>query len=94
MENKESQQLKPSNPEAKKVTTHPRKNEKLQKSTSISHKNAHLKIDREQILEYPQSQLPTDAQFKGYEEVIVQDITLTQTCRPHREFSPDAHPSR
>jgi len=40
--------------------------------------------DREEILEYPRSELPADAEFKGYfreasrrEEVIVQDIKLT-----------------
>lgn len=27
-------------------------------------------------MEYPESELPADAQFKGYEEVIVQDILL------------------
>ncbi len=37
-------------------------------------KNNQLKIDREQILIVPSEQLPPDAQFKGYEEVIVQDI--------------------
>jgi hypothetical protein len=41
-----------------------------------SSKNASIKIDREWILEYPESQLPADAEFKGYEEVIVQDISL------------------
>ncbi len=35
------------------------------------------KIDREETLEYPLELLPADAQFKGYEEVIVQDITLS-----------------
>lgn len=28
------------------------------------------------LLEYPQDKLPEDAQFKGYEEVIIQDIIL------------------
>jgi hypothetical protein len=41
-----------------------------------SSKNALLKIDREWILEYPESELPTDAEFKGYEKVVVQDISL------------------
>jgi regulator of replication initiation timing len=41
-----------------------------------SSKNALIKIDREWILEYPESDLPADAEFKGYEEVIVQDILL------------------
>lgn len=41
-----------------------------------SDKNAYIKIDRKEILEYPQSSLPSDAEFKGYEEVIIQDILL------------------
>lgn len=41
-----------------------------------SHKNTNLTIDREEILEYPKSELPPDAEFKGYEEVIIQDILL------------------
>lgn len=35
-----------------------------------------FKVDREKILEYPQAELPFDSEFKGYEEVIVQDILL------------------
>ncbi|MUG94658.1 transposase [Scytonema sp. UIC 10036] len=35
-----------------------------------------MQIEREKILEYPQSELPPDAEFKGYEDVIVQDIVL------------------
>ena len=49
---------------------------KTPKQHSKSSKNPTIKIDREQILEYPQDQLPEDAQFKGYEEVIIQDIIL------------------
>jgi regulator of replication initiation timing len=41
-----------------------------------SSKNANIQIDRERILEYPKSELPPDAEFKGYEEVVVQDISL------------------
>ena len=49
---------------------------KLPKPHSKSSKNQKIKIDREQILKYPQDKLPEDAQFKGYEEVIIQDIIL------------------
>ena len=47
------------------------------KKHSKSSKNQSIKIDREEILEYPNELLPADAQFKGYEEVIIQDIILT-----------------
>jgi len=50
---------------------------KTPKQHSKSSKNQTIKIDRKQILEYPQDKLPADAEFKGYEEVIVQDIILT-----------------
>ena len=46
------------------------------KKHSKGNKNESIKIDREEILEYPKQLLPADAQFKGYEEVIVQDIKL------------------
>ena len=39
-------------------------------------KNNRLRIDREQIVEVDKSRLPADAQFKGYEAVVVQDIRI------------------
>ncbi|MDR9893185.1 hypothetical protein G7B40_001115 [Aetokthonos hydrillicola Thurmond2011] len=56
-----------------------------------SSKNQSIKIDREEILEYPLKLLPADAQFKGYEEVIVQDIKLTTDnvlFRKQKYYSP------
>ena len=53
------------------------KERKTPKKHSKGCKNATIKIDREEILEYPQDKLPVDAEFKGYEQVIVQDISLT-----------------
>ena len=52
------------------------KERKMPKKHSKRSKNATIKIDREEILEYPQDQLPSDAEFKGYEQVIIQDISL------------------
>jgi regulator of replication initiation timing len=46
------------------------------KKHSKSSKNKEIKVDRTSILDYPASELPDDAQFKGYEEVIIQDIAL------------------
>ena len=37
-------------------------------------KKAEIKIDREQILEVDPAVLPKDAEFKGYEDIVVQDI--------------------
>lgn len=56
-----------------------------------SSKNQSIKIDREEILEYPLKLLPADAQFKGYEQVIVQDIKLTTDnvlFRKQKYYSP------
>ena len=49
---------------------------KITNPKSKSSKNKNIKIDREEILDYNEEELPEDAIFKGYEEVIVQDIKL------------------
>jgi regulator of replication initiation timing len=46
------------------------------KKHTKSSKNKSIKVDRTEILDYPWSKLPADAQFKGYEQVIIQDISL------------------
>lgn len=53
-----------------------------------------IKIDREEKLEVERSQLPGDAEFKGYEEVIVQDLVIkTDNVRFMKEkyYSPSLH---
>jgi len=37
-------------------------------------KQAQIRIDRVEVVKVDQERLPPDAQFKGYEEVIVQDV--------------------
>src|SRR4028119_239000 len=67
------------------------KERKTPKKHSKGSKNATIKIDREEILEYPQDQLPADAKFKGYEQVIVQDISLATDnilFRKQKYYSP------
>jgi hypothetical protein len=39
-------------------------------------KNATIRIDREQVLEVDPAILPPDAEFKGHEEVVVQDVVF------------------
>src|SRR5216117_124826 len=46
------------------------------KAWSKRSKTAHIPIDREQVLLVDPDGLPPDAQFKGYEEVVVQDVLL------------------
>ena len=49
-------------------------------------KNANIQIDREQVVQVDQANLPADAEFKGYEDVVVQDILLrTDNVRFRKE---------
>ncbi|MEG4535515.1 hypothetical protein [Microcoleus sp. D2_18a_D3] len=67
------------------------KERKTPKKHSKRSKNATIKIDREEILEYPTDQRPADAEFKGYEQVIIQDIRLATDnilFRKQKYYSP------
>ncbi len=49
-------------------------------------KNANIQIDREQVVKVDQANLPADAEFKGYEDVVVQDILVrTDNVRFRKE---------
>jgi len=49
-------------------------------------KVSEVKIDREEIVEIDKAQLPEDAEFKGYESVIVQDLQIkTDNIRFQKE---------
>src|SRR5215211_2347581 len=57
-------------------------------------KRADLRIDRELVVPLDPSTLPPDAQFKGYQRVIVQDVVLTtDTVRllKAKYYSPSEH---
>lgn len=61
-----------------------------------SSKKANIHIDREQVLEVDPAILPEDAQYKGYEDVVVQDIALvTNNVLFHKQkyYSPSRHRS-
>ena len=67
------------------------KERKLPKKHSKEGKKESIKIDREEILECEPEKLPADVEFKGYEEVIVQDIKLTTDnilFRKQKYYSP------
>ncbi len=56
------------------------------KAWSKSSKTAKIHIDREQTLRIDPANLPSDAQFKGYEDTIVQDVILrTDNVLFHKE---------
>ena len=57
-------------------------------------KRASLRIDRELVVPLDQATLPPDAQFKGYQPIVVQDIVLTtDTVRllKAKYYSPSEH---
>jgi regulator of replication initiation timing len=67
------------------------KERKTPKKHSKGSKNKTITIDREEIVKYPQDKLPPDAEFKGYQEVIIQDITLSTDnvlFRKEKYYSP------
>ena len=63
--------------------------EKERRKPRKRHKNskkATIKIDREEVVKVDQEILPADAEFKGYDEVVVQDIILkTDNVRFRKE---------
>lgn len=72
------------------------KERKEPRKHSKSSKNATIKIDREEIVEYSDKLLPLDREFKGYEEVIVQDILLKTDnvlFRKQKYYSPSERKS-
>jgi hypothetical protein len=49
-------------------------------------KRASIRIDREQVLQIDHTRLPPDAEFKGYEDVVVQDLVIrTDNVLFHKE---------
>lgn len=50
---------------------------KIPKEHRKSRKKETVKVDREQVIPIAKEELPADAQFKGYAEVVVQDLIVT-----------------
>jgi len=64
------------------------------KPWSKGRKTEHLPMDREQMLAVDPDRLPPDAVFKGYEDVVVQDVIFrTDNVLFHKEkfYSPSQH---
>ena len=64
---------KPKSPRSNHSSEQERRKSKPRKKRS---KKATIKIHREQTLEVDKARLPVDAEFKGYEDVVVQDIVF------------------
>jgi regulator of replication initiation timing len=61
------------------------------KQRNVRSKQGKIPIDREVVVKMDQELLPADAQFKGYEEVVVQDLDVrTDNVKFYREkyYSP------
>jgi hypothetical protein len=64
------------------------------KKQSKRKKKETIRIDREQVMKVDPATLADDAQFKGYEDVVVQDVILrTDNVLFHKEkyYSPSEH---
>ena len=64
------------------------------KTWSKRHKTDRIPIDRAQVVEVDPDRLPPDAVFKGYEDVVVQDVIFrTDNVLFHKEkfYSPSQH---
>lgn len=68
-----------------------RSSEKQRRQSHPHHKSstqAQIKSDREELVKVDPQHLPTDATFKGYQEVVVQDVLFqTEHIRFHKEKS-------
>ena len=66
----------------------------IPKTWSKGRKTERIRIDREQVVQVEPTSLPPDAEFKGYEDVTVQDILFrTDNVLFHKEkfYSPSQH---
>jgi transposase IS66 family protein len=64
------------------------------KAWAKGRKTDRIPIDREQVVQVDPARLPPDAVFKGYEDVVVQDVIFrTDTILFHKEkfYSPSQH---
>jgi len=64
------------------------------KTWSKDRKTDRIVIDREQVVQVDPTRLPSDAVFKGYEDVVVQDVSFrTDNVLFHKEkfYSPSQH---
>lgn len=66
--------IKPHKPRSSRKDVSSEKERRQPKAWSKSRKTEDIPIDREQVLEVDGDTLPPDAEFKGYEDVVVQDV--------------------
>ena len=74
--------IRANSPKAARVDYSSEKERRRSKPRRKRVKKAKIEIHREQTLKVNQASLPPDAKFKGYEDVVVQDVVLRaeNTC--------------
>jgi len=69
--------VKANKPQPAETSNHSSERERKQtRSRHKSSKKAEIKIDREEVVKVQPEKMPPDAKFKGYVDVVVQDILL------------------
>jgi len=68
--------VKPNTPKAPPVDHSSEKERRRPRQRHKSSKKAVIEVNREQVVEVDPARLPADAEFKGYEDVVVQDLLL------------------
>ena len=86
--------IKPNTPQPPPKHHSSAKERRQPKTWSKDRKTDRIAIDREQVVQIDPTQLPPDAVFKGYEDVVVQDVIFrTDNVLFHKEkfYSPSQH---
>src|SRR6266852_5962861 len=66
--------IKPNTPQPRPTDLSSEQERRTPKAWSKGRKTDHIPIDREQVVAVDPARLPPDAVFKGYEDVVVQDV--------------------
>jgi hypothetical protein len=86
--------IKPNTPQPRPTDLSSEQERRTPKVWSKGCKTDHIPIDREQVVAVDPARLPPDAVFKGYEDVVVQDVlfrTDNVLFRKEKFYSPSQH---
>src|SRR5882762_10175319 len=86
--------IKPNTPHAPPKDLSSEQERRTPKAWSKGRKTERIPIDREQVVAVDPADLPPDAVFKGYEDVVVQDVlfrTDNVLFRKEKFYSPSQH---
>src|SRR2546428_10527663 len=86
--------IKPNTPQPPPKNHSSEQERRKPKTWSKDRKTDRIAIDREQVVQVDPTHLPPDAVFKGYEDVVVQDVIFrTDNVLLHKEkfYSPSQH---